>query len=181
MALPSTGPITMDMIRKELNRHTGAISLNDADVRTLAGKHTGTISMSDLRGKEQYGYTITVGHHGDFYGYSISGNPHFGAMVSSSSGFTPNSINASFFTIGNTTTTIFEVSGPTDPSGLVGSRFNIYIDNVFYGSDTMVHIVSHGIASYSVGNGLSVAEKTKIVNYFKTKVNHNVVIALIKH
>lgn len=51
MALPSSGEITMDMVRVELKRPTGAISLNDADVRKLAGILSGAISMNDLRGK----------------------------------------------------------------------------------------------------------------------------------
>lgn len=50
MALPSTGSISMDQVRIELGL-SGAISLNQANVRTLAGKPSGTISMSDLRGK----------------------------------------------------------------------------------------------------------------------------------
>lgn len=50
MALPSTGSISMEQVRTELKR-TGAISLNDPDVRKLAGKPNGIISMNDLRGK----------------------------------------------------------------------------------------------------------------------------------
>lgn len=51
MTLP-TGTITMNDVNIELGRASGAlISLNDTDVRTLAGKPSGTISMNDLRGK----------------------------------------------------------------------------------------------------------------------------------
>ena len=50
MALP-TGTISMLQINIELKKPTTAkISLNDTQVRNLAGK-TGTISMNDLRGK----------------------------------------------------------------------------------------------------------------------------------
>ena len=49
---PSSGKITMRQVNTELRRPaTNTISLNDTEVRTLAGKPTGTISMSDLRGK----------------------------------------------------------------------------------------------------------------------------------
>lgn len=51
MALPSTGSISMDQVRRELGRTSGAISLGEAAVRALAGKPSGAISMGDLRGK----------------------------------------------------------------------------------------------------------------------------------
>lgn len=50
MALPSTGSISMAQVRTELGL-SGAISLNQGNVRTLAGRPSGTISLSDLRGK----------------------------------------------------------------------------------------------------------------------------------
>lgn len=47
-----TGTISMSQVNTELRRPaTQAISLNDGQVRQLAGKPSGTISMSDLRGK----------------------------------------------------------------------------------------------------------------------------------
>lgn len=53
MALPSTGAITMNQVNVELKKTgTTTISLNQADVRKLAGKTSGTISMNDLRGKK---------------------------------------------------------------------------------------------------------------------------------
>ena len=55
MALPSTGPISMRDVNIELfNAENDLISLNDADVRELAGVPSGVISMSDLRGKGQW-------------------------------------------------------------------------------------------------------------------------------
>ena len=52
MALPSTGSISMSQVNTELGlTATARISLNDAAVRTLAGRATGSISMSHLRGK----------------------------------------------------------------------------------------------------------------------------------
>lgn len=50
MALPSSGTITMDMIRKELKK-TGAISLGSSECRKLAGVSSGAIKMSDFYGK----------------------------------------------------------------------------------------------------------------------------------
>ncbi len=49
MATP-TGTISMSQVMSELGI-SGATSLNDSDVRGLAGKPSGQISMSDLRGK----------------------------------------------------------------------------------------------------------------------------------
>lgn len=55
MALPATGPISMRDINLELNkREIALISLNDADVRNLAGVPDGMIAMGELRGKENW-------------------------------------------------------------------------------------------------------------------------------
>ena len=50
MALPSSGTITMDMIRTELKK-TGTISLGSTECRQLAGVSSGAIKMSDFYGK----------------------------------------------------------------------------------------------------------------------------------
>lgn len=51
MTLP-TGTITMNDVNIELSRASGStISLNDTDVRNLAGIASGTISLDNLRGK----------------------------------------------------------------------------------------------------------------------------------
>ncbi len=63
MVLP-TGAISMMNVNVQLNRPpTQVISLNDYDVRRLAGKPAGTVSMGDLRGKSNYldRKIITVG------------------------------------------------------------------------------------------------------------------------
>lgn len=56
MALPSSGTITMGMIRTEL-KQTGAISLGSSECRKLAGVSSGAIKMSDFYGKSN-GYYI---------------------------------------------------------------------------------------------------------------------------
>jgi len=48
-ALQDSGPISLGDVRTELG-NTGIISLNDADVRTLAGRPSGVISMSNFYG-----------------------------------------------------------------------------------------------------------------------------------
>ncbi len=48
--LPKNGTISMDDIRKELNKNS-PISLNDSDVRKLANKPSGPISLKDFYGK----------------------------------------------------------------------------------------------------------------------------------
>lgn len=51
MALP-TGTLSLSQVNTELSQtSTQIISLNDTNVRTLAGKASGVISMSDLQGK----------------------------------------------------------------------------------------------------------------------------------
>jgi hypothetical protein len=52
MPLPSFGPISLSQVNVELDKSaTALISMNDVDVRTLAGVASGAISMSDLLGK----------------------------------------------------------------------------------------------------------------------------------
>lgn len=52
MALPSSGEITFAMINIELGRTaTTPMTLNDTDVRALAGRPSGAISLSDFYGK----------------------------------------------------------------------------------------------------------------------------------
>lgn len=48
--LPKNGTISMNDIRKELNK-SGSINLNDSDVRKLANKPSGPISLKDFYGK----------------------------------------------------------------------------------------------------------------------------------
>lgn len=55
--LPETGSISMSQVNIELKKsETSVITLNDTDVRKLAGKPSGVISMSDLRGKKNSEY-----------------------------------------------------------------------------------------------------------------------------
>lgn len=57
MALPSTGSISMSQVNVELKKNeTSVITLNDTNVRKLAGKPSGVISMNDLRGKSNTEY-----------------------------------------------------------------------------------------------------------------------------
>lgn len=65
MALP-TGTIAMSDVNVELGRPWNqAISLNDPQVRELAGRPSGTISMADLRGKSSTEYLNLVGWRSD--------------------------------------------------------------------------------------------------------------------
>lgn len=80
MALPASGPLSASQINVELGRAVGAaFSMNDAAVRSLAGKPSGPISFSDLLGKSARTYvydanlavgasTSIAGATGYFYG-----------------------------------------------------------------------------------------------------------------
>lgn len=52
MTLPTSGAISLGQVNTELGKAaTAAISMNNADVRTLEAKPSGIIAMSDLHGK----------------------------------------------------------------------------------------------------------------------------------
>lgn len=60
MALPNTGPLSASDVNVELSKaSTALISLNDADVRALAGVPSGTISFQNLRGKSALSVSAT--------------------------------------------------------------------------------------------------------------------------
>lgn len=108
MALPSTGSISMDQVRTELGL-SGAISLNLAAVRTLAGKASGAISMSDLRGKSNSVlalartasiYTRRVGNAN---GQALMGTGLLVSSVKFSDGSTGSSFNNVVFSGGGST------------------------------------------------------------------------------
>lgn len=60
MALPTSGPISLGDVNEELGKDsTDTISLNDSDVRSLAGISSGEISLEDLRGKSSV-FELTI-------------------------------------------------------------------------------------------------------------------------
>ena len=74
MALPSSGEITFNDLNKQLIRtETAGITLNDSQVRGLAGVASGAISMSNLHGKWA-GSRVTVGANTSGH----SGQPVYG-------------------------------------------------------------------------------------------------------
>lgn len=72
MALPASGAISLSQVNVELGKaSTAVISMNDSDVRSLAGVASGGISMSNLHGKSSVvPPTITRGTHSGAYSYS---------------------------------------------------------------------------------------------------------------
>lgn len=80
MALPGSGAISLSQVNTELGLAANtAISLNQTNVRNLAGVASGTISMSNLHGKSSL-WVIDLGTNnftdvnlrssGDFYGFN---------------------------------------------------------------------------------------------------------------
>ena len=68
MTLPTSGTISLNDVRIELEKPSAAISLNDTVVRTLAGKATGMISLADLYGKTA---TMTIELSHTIYNFNL--------------------------------------------------------------------------------------------------------------
>ncbi|WP_339118990.1 hypothetical protein [Halomonas sp. BMC6] len=68
MPLPSTGSISMSQVRAELGL-SGAISLGQSQVRTLAARPDSDVSLSHLRGKSHFAaatHTVQVTQSGSY-------------------------------------------------------------------------------------------------------------------
>lgn len=86
MTLPSTGPISLANVNVELGlSSTTNISLNQTNVRTLAGISSGTISLSNLRGKSN-APTITISPSSLYTSRSGGGSATSAAATGSGSG-----------------------------------------------------------------------------------------------
>lgn len=77
--LPETGSISMSQVNVELKKsETAVITLNDTDVRKLAGKPSGVISMNDLRGKKNSEYVENYQiYHNEWSGRRQTGSFSF--------------------------------------------------------------------------------------------------------
>lgn len=90
MTLPSSGVISMNDVNVELDRSgTTTISLNDTNVRALAGVASGQISMSNLYGKSNVGenWSIVSAPALTLYGVSTDGAGNWSS--STTTGYAP--------------------------------------------------------------------------------------------
>lgn len=107
MTLPSSGTISMNNVNVELDRSgTTTISLNDADVRALAGVPSGQISLSNLYGKSNVGENWSGNLVGGFNGYGVMTDNGTNWAVSTQTGYVLYSTNngASWVTTNRPTT-----------------------------------------------------------------------------
>lgn len=76
MALPNSGPIAFNMLNMQLHRpEMQQISLNDTQVRGLAGKTSGAIGLDDLRGKYAGAKLTAAQIASDVFGFQVSPVP----------------------------------------------------------------------------------------------------------
>lgn len=76
MALPNTGPIAFNMLNLQLHRpEMQQISLDDTQVRGLAGKPSGAIGLDDLRGKYAGAKLTAARIDSDVFGFQVSPVP----------------------------------------------------------------------------------------------------------
>lgn len=76
MALPNSGAISFSMLNLQLHRpEMQQISLDDPQVRGLAGKTSGVISLDDLRGKHEGAMMTCAKVSIDQYGFKVNSSP----------------------------------------------------------------------------------------------------------
>ena len=74
MGLPSSGEISFLNVNEQLKRaSTAGLSLNDVQVRGLAGKPTGGIAMSDLHGKWAGSHLLNLNQGDGTIGFKYNG------------------------------------------------------------------------------------------------------------
>jgi hypothetical protein len=186
MALPSTGKISLEQVRTELNK-TGSISLGNTDVRNLAGKTSGIIKMSDLRGKSAakilFSGQLTVGLHTDevTYGFGKSTWGNYGKL-------NPNTMFGGSivrFATGKNPFLgwypYFQINSPKEayPSKFItifpdGSKFNGYIEGKGQGD-----FIFGGLVEMRIGK-LDEAENQRLLDTFKKYFNQTIPIQIIE-
>ena len=109
MTLPASGPISMSQVNTELGlAATTTISLNQANVRALAGVPSGAISMSNLYGKSNI--TLAFNSGANFYLY-YSAYTGYGGVPTVELGFTTDG--GIYYTIYGAVPISSSSSGPT--------------------------------------------------------------------
>lgn len=132
MTLPSSGAISAANINVELGRAANTlISLNDANVRTLAGKPSGTISFSDLLGKSWFNpFTSVTGGSRTYIGDSTSG---FYTYVRSSGDDRFSGIDVGYRTNTQQADIIIYQNTPSYPNSLASTRYGSLVAFKLFG------------------------------------------------
>ena len=133
MALPSSGPISLNDVNVELNlAGTTSINMNQSSVRTLFAVPSGTITMANGYGKSNR-VTVSV---------TLSAN---------TSNYTVNTAKAAGYAAGTTDFTLNINSGVIVSSSSTGS-YSMTVDTSWAAGDT-VTIVNNGVILGRGGNG----------------------------
>lgn len=134
---PLSGQISMAQVRAEIGR-AGAVSLNDDDVRTLAGVPPGEIGLDDLYGKSGPGSASTLAATG-VSAYDMG-------QANGAGSFTAYA------------TPAIETTGGTDPKAYLWS-ITVQDDDGFILADATAQTctVSHSIGKYGYQGGCSLS------------------------
>lgn len=164
MALPASGTITMLQIRNELS-DSGAISLNDANVRGLLGKASGVISMSDGHGKSS-GVTINLTLGSNVTNYNVRT-----AMIAAGwDQVTPATVTVTInsgVSVYSTSTGIYAFNtGTTFPSGTTLALINngTIVGKGGAGKFGNVTLTSNGLKGGSAGPGFYAGYAISVTN-----------------
>ncbi|MDK9739279.1 hypothetical protein KI655_18450 [Vibrio sp. D404a] len=145
-ALPGTGPLSMSQVNVELGHDSDdTISLNQSDVRQLAGKPSGAIAFSDLRGKSSNLLQTTM--VGRTYDNGQCGGPGGHGVIYS--GFTRYTDNVAWKNLGSMGKNTF-----TDPAGRARTIYGIMVHksapaNMCGGANVVFYVQLNQIKSNS--------------------------------
>jgi hypothetical protein len=144
-----TGTISLSQVNTELGAASNApISLNQSNVRTLAGVPSGPISMDNLRGKTNFTFTVSMSPTSQ----TLSGttvNRSFAATTATASTGTPTSYT---WSITNDLTGVYSIQSGQGTATAIARVLNAQGGGTQHSAILVCSVVVNGVTSTGSSN-----------------------------